>query len=1036
MLRRPSLCRLLTTAVVAWTTAASAQLAPERWQSVALGAAAAGSHAWQAGALTVTSSGAGLNVKGADHGQFAYVDHPGGDFELVARLVSLTGETAVAGLMARSAAADSPAMTGVFLKTKDNALGWLSRGSQVQAGGLKLVQPAPLWLRLVRVGRLFAVYRSRDGRLWSMLSNVSGGQFAVEGPLRLGVFVAGGAATFDSVRLGPPAMRYRTSWVGNSCGSTPVDNHVSNGLSAMWVAPDGTCYTSSYWDEGGQPVASYRDGRVWRSLPIGTPQTAEGGLTGDGRRLYVAAANRLVELDPAAADWAPRRLALTLNLVDAKSRNSVVSGLAVSGRELFVADWRANLVRVVALDPPRGYQVATAANDDALVAPAPVVVPAGEPRLAPESVYQTQRGGEGVRYTVPGLTAGATYTVRGHFAEYVQRKPDCDPRNRYVVVGRQRVDVAAAAGGVLKPWVQDFAGYRATAEGQLRFEYGAYGGPGLCGFEVLDAAGARVFAINCGGPPVGDFRGEADELPARAFACERPGPLVADRRGELWIVQRGNDHPVGGGLSARYPAAVKCYRPDGTFTGRQVTDVVNPRCLAYDAAHDQLLVGENGPDLNVRCYGALATAPALVRTIGQHGGIYAGAHPGLLHDPAAGGAARFAGIAGLGLDAAGNLYVGGGFQGTDLRMFRPDGTLGWQLHSLMFCNTYDVDPDSDGTEVYGTYNHVHLDLAQTESGREQRYVGYNWDLRRFGEPDRAASSQSIVRRLGPERRLVMYTSGQGVLGNLKWFRYEGELAIPAGELRENGRDLWIDANGDGRSQAEEVTRMATAIGWTTGMCVDSRGDLWAASTGTGGSFMRHFGFKGCNVFGVPVYSGVAGAGYEDLRFPEEGDKTNGWGMASRLDYDADRDILIAFYPAVRRTGEGDRSPAQYFLARYDHWRAGNRRPTWKRRGLRPETDPQHFMYERDLYPYSGYMGLQLAGDYVFCAYLFGEVHVFDARTGELAEHLALGPEVNGQSAWEDAAMGLRAFRRRDGEYLIFTENSGWGGKNNLFRWRP
>ena len=41
-----------------------------------------------------------------------------------------------------------------------------------------------------------------------------------------------------------------------------------------------------------------------------------------------------------------------------------------------------------------------------------------------------------------------------------------------------------------------------------------------------------------------------------------------------------------------------------------------------------------------------------------------------------------------------------------------------------------------------------------------------------------------------------------------------------------------------------------------------------------------------------------------------------------------------------------------------------------------------------------------------------------------------------QSAWEDSAMGLRAFRRENGEYLIFTENSGWGGKNNFFRWKP
>ena len=57
--------------------------------------------------------------------------------------------------------------------------------------------------------------------------------------------------------------------------------------------------------------------------------------------------------------------------------------------------------------------------------------------------------------------------------------------------------------------------------------------------------------------------------------------------------------------------------------------------------------------------------------------------------------------------------------------------------------------------LYGTYNHLRLDLTQTAPGREQQYVGYNWDIRRFGEPERARSSQAIVRRLGPERRLAM-----------------------------------------------------------------------------------------------------------------------------------------------------------------------------------------------------------------------------------------------------------------------------------------
>ena len=456
----------------------------------------------------------------------------------------------------------------------------------------------------------------------------------------------------------------------------------------------------------------------------------------------------------------------------------------------------------------------------------------------------------------------------------------------------------------MKPFVKDFPDCKADTNGNVVINCGSYGGPGICGIEVLNAKGKRLFAVNCGGVPVGDFKGESQEMLSRAFAFERPGPMTIDKRGDLWIIQRGNDFPIGGGITAKFKAAVKCYKTDGTFTGRQFTDVVNPRALGYDAAKDQLLVAENGPDLNVRFYCGLETTPVIARTFGEKGGIYSGKKPGLVYDAAAGGYARFAGITGIGVDTQGNLYVGGGFQGTDLRMFTPDGGLGWMVNSLMFCNTYDVDPASDGAEIYGTFNHLKLDLSQTEPGKEQRYVAYNWDLRNFGEPVRAGNSQSIIRRLGADKRLAMFTSGQGVIGDINIFRYEGEIAIPAGGTRNRGNALWIDTNGNGKEEPEEITKMASPIGWITGLCVDSKGDIWAANSTTGGSFMRHFTFKGFRGKDVPIYSGVRGEGYEDVRFPEEGDKTNAWGMASRMDYDAERDILVAFFPAVARKGEG------------------------------------------------------------------------------------------------------------------------------------
>ncbi|HEY8665777.1 MAG TPA: hypothetical protein VIL86_03885 [Tepidisphaeraceae bacterium] len=1054
------------------------------WKDVAIGTPATpGSHTWapDTSTMKLSGGGAGLNLKGSDECHFVSTPHPAGDFEVIARLTELGGsDDATVGIMARSDNTPGGPMVALFLKAKDNSVHWISRSPgattkvapKVATAGIPLAKPGPLWLRMVRMDRNFAVYKSRDGKLWSMISNVSGGEFPLNGAFQLGFFACGASgaaegkavtATFDSIKIGPAQMRYKTSWVGNTFGCRPEDNHVSNTLSAMWVAADGTCYTSSYWDEAGQPVTSYRDGKVLRGLPIGTPQTGQGGITGDGKHLYVATVNHITELDPAAPDFAPQPIFLSINLLDKKTNNSVISGMASNGRELFVADSRDNIIRVVTLEPVKTYQTAEGANDGVALAPEPVIVPRDDKQLAPAVVYQTQRIGEGVKYTLPGLTAGGEYTIRCHLAEYIKRPEKADPRNRIISIDGTKVDVAEAAGGVLKPLVKDFPGYKADDKGNVTFRFGTYGGPGLCGLEVLNAKGERVLAINCGGPATGDFTGESQELISRSFAFQRPGVMTFDRRGDLWIIQRADkdtekdkDKPAATPAPATAPAtapaalpSIKCYKTDGTFTGRAITDVVNPTCLAYDAAHDQLLVGEDLPNLNVRFYASLATKPHLARTFGEQGGVYAGPQPGLIHylsptqlvSDAGGrgsGYARFPGINGVGVDAKGNLYVGGGFQGTDLRMFTPDGQFKWMLNSLMFCDTYDVDPAGDGAEIYGTYNHLKLDLSKTEPGKEQTYIGYNWDWRNFGEPVRAGSSQSIVRRLGTgtDKRLVMFTSGQGTVGDINIYRYDGEIAIPAGGTRAGGKSLWIDANGDGKESPDELTKMDSPIGWVTTLCVDSKGDLWAGVPSTGGSFMRHFPFKGINDKGVPLYGGAKGEGYQDFRFPEEGDKTSGWGMSCRMDYDADRDIMIAFYPAVARTGDKDTSPAQYFMARYDDWSKGNRTPKWKVKALEPATDGDYFMYERNLFPYRGYMGMQIAGDYLFFAYLFGEVHVFDLNTGSLAEILSMGPEVAGSSAWEDAAMGLRAFKRTNGEYLVFTENSGWGGKNNFFRWKP
>lgn len=62
------------------------------------------------------------------------------------------------------------------------------------------------------------------------------------------------------------SLTYSTSWIGNTFGGTHAPgqarNHVSLAADALFVVPDGTCYTNTPWDEDGAEVAFYKNGDV------------------------------------------------------------------------------------------------------------------------------------------------------------------------------------------------------------------------------------------------------------------------------------------------------------------------------------------------------------------------------------------------------------------------------------------------------------------------------------------------------------------------------------------------------------------------------------------------------------------------------------------------------------------------------------------------------------------------------------------------------------------------------------------------------
>ena len=533
------------------------------------------------------------------------------------------------------------------------------------------------------------------------------------------------------------------------------------------------------------------------------------------------------------------------------------------------------------------------------------------------------------------------------------------------------------------------------------------------------------------------------ELANRSFAFTRPGPMAMDRRGNLWIIQRATDH---GSSVVQYTPAIRCYRPDGTFTGQEITDVVQPASVAIDPTQDRLLVAEAGPAQNIRFYALGGTAPVFSSTFGTPGGVFTGPNPGLLNDAANGGWQRLYGPNGVGMDAQGNLYVSCGAVGSHLRKFDSQGNLVWQLSGLTGVETPDFDPATDGQELYSARGHYSLDYNQTAPGTEWRFTGMNRNLLAPAGQSPPAGAATVVRRLGPNQERFMFTM-PNVEGSIKVFRFQGELAIPCATYAYQPLDglvteyLWVDQNGDGLETADERTILDyyDRLRRWSGFDVDAEGNIllkeWSHNIypgmeGTGE--IRLVKYHGLNAQGVPLYTITPET--SDSRIPFE----VAFPFHFRYDTAADTMYFVGFTFDQRQV-----------LARYDHWATPGRTLRYLQQLPTPYDNP-NFLY---FPPFSQtpnfikisstnpdsmfhYFTLDVVGDKVFIGELWGPIHVYDANFGNPVMRLNPGPEVSGVGGWTDIHMGAHAFRRANGEYVVIRSDASIRARNLIFRWTP
>ncbi|WP_414754161.1 hypothetical protein [Anabaena sp. CCY 9910] len=410
----------------------------------------------------------------------------------------------------------------------------------------------------------------------------------------------------------------------------------------------------------------------------------------------------------------------------------------------------------------------------------------------------------------------------------------------------------------------------------------------------------------------------------RNFSFLRPGDITIDKQGNLWIIQKQD---------AKNPAKILRYSSSGKQLPQKITNVVLPRAIALDN-QGRLLVAENGTLQQVLIYN-IQDQPVQVGTFGHTGGIYGGV-PGEVQD------LKFYGLTGVGADTQGNLYINNnGFNnsGTDLRKFSPSGKQLWRLLGLSLVENADVDPTTDGREVFTKYEHFLIDSSKPK-GQQLTYKAYTLNGFKYPQDPRLHISPdaTFVRRINGERFLFLLDPYSNAL---EIYRFnpskDGNIAIPAGmfvgknnegksaisgtwppQQPATGKWIWRDRNGNGAFDKEEYDHSEDSSS-VTGWWVDSKGDVWTTLGDREG--IRHYSLQGLDTNGNPIYT------YSSM---QKETTPRIFTDLRRIKYFPESDTMYLSGFTVKNPATFvDPLAAGSEIARFDNWSQDNRILRWR-----------------------------------------------------------------------------------------------------------
>ncbi|WP_218884185.1 SMP-30/gluconolaconase/LRE-like region family protein [Burkholderia guangdongensis] len=472
----------------------------------------------------------------------------------------------------------------------------------------------------------------------------------------------------------------------------------------------------------------------------------------------------------------------------------------------------------------------------------------------------------------------------------------------------------------------------------------------------------------------------------RDIAIASPGALAIDGAGNVWVAQK-------------HASTIVEFDPAGTpINTIRMAAGARPSALYYDASSGQLLVGDEGPDMNIKRYATLPGMPLLVGTFGVTGG-YLDTTTGIRGQV---GDKRFTRVVGIGKDAAGNLYVlnnpwGGGWDlgrngATDLHAYNGAGMLMWTLQALNFEAVAAPDPNTDAATFYSGMNIY----SGTEGGT---FVANTVDPFTYPSDPRIAMNdyqrgQHFGELVSVGGNRILVASGQNP-GNFNFYHFNaanGYVAIPDGSLP--GRPF------------------GTSLQVQNGFCIDDNGDVWAGLAGS--NQIYHYPMTGFDATGKPSWGAPATTPVPASVQP-----------SARIVYLSGSDTMIV---AQGIAGSWDWTAMNGRIEVYHGWQASNSGNS----GNASQPNPVITLSSPN--PKS----IAAAGHYLFVGYVHTvpNVDVFDLNTGSLVTTLInSNPGAMDVGNDVDSMYGLRAYLRSNGQYVITKDNYN-GSSVVVYRWTP